>query len=122
VDVLTLNGILEVKIPAGTQPDAKLVLRGKGVKDVNSIHKGDQYIHLKLTVPKKISAKQKELLLEFEKEGLSTEGGGAKSTKSEGSGSGGMSSTLESAWNRLKEFMGTKDEETKGGKEKEKGK
>jgi DnaJ homolog subfamily A member 3 len=104
---------LEVKIPAGTQPDAKLVLRGKGVKDVNSIHKGDQYIHLKLTVPKKISPRQKELLLEFEKEGSSTEGGGAKATKSEGSG-GGMSSTLESAWNRLKEFMGTKDEEAKG--------
>jgi hypothetical protein len=29
-----------------------------------------------------------------------------------------MSSTLEGAWNRLKEFMGTKEEETKAKKEK----
>jgi hypothetical protein len=32
-----------------------------------------------------------------------------------------MSSTLESAWNRLKEFMGTKEEETKEKKGKGKG-
>lgn len=69
VDVLTLNGILEVKVPPGTQPDAKLVLRGKGIKDVNSIHRGDQYIHLKIKIPKNLTPRQKELLLEFEKEG-----------------------------------------------------
>jgi molecular chaperone DnaJ len=63
--------MLEVKIPAGTQPDAKLVLRGKGVKDVNSIHRGDQYIHLKIKIPKNLTQKQKDLLLEFEKEGRS---------------------------------------------------
>jgi DnaJ-class molecular chaperone len=37
--VLTLGGMVEVKVPAGTQPDAKLVLRGKGIKDLNSIHR-----------------------------------------------------------------------------------
>jgi DnaJ-class molecular chaperone len=39
VDVLTLGGMVEVKVPPGTQPGAKLVLRGKGIKDVNSIYK-----------------------------------------------------------------------------------
>ena len=39
VDVLTLGGMVEVKVPQGTQPDAKLVLRGKGIKDINSIHR-----------------------------------------------------------------------------------
>ena len=39
VDVLTLKGMVEVKIPPGTQPGAKLVLRGKGIKDINSIYK-----------------------------------------------------------------------------------
>jgi len=39
VDVLTLGGMVEVKVPAGTQPDAKLILRGKGIKDLNSIHR-----------------------------------------------------------------------------------
>lgn len=110
VDVLTLGGILEVKIPPGTQPDAKLVLRGKGVKDVNSIHKGDQYIHLKIVIPKNITNKQKELLLEFEKEGNGTT---TQSTTGTSEGKSTMSSTLESAWNRLKDFMGKKDEENK---------
>lgn len=39
VDVLTLGGMVEMKVPPGTQPDTKLILRGKGIKDVNSIHK-----------------------------------------------------------------------------------
>lgn len=110
--MLTLNGILEVKIPPGTQPDAKLVLRGKGVKDVNSIHKGDQFIHLKIKIPKNITNRQKELLLEFEKEG-----DGTSQTTGTSEGKSTMSSTLESAWNRLKDFMGKKEEENTKKKE-----
>lgn len=36
VDVLTLDGMVSMKIPAGTQPDDVLLLRGKGIKLVNS--------------------------------------------------------------------------------------
>ena len=120
--MLTLTGILEVKIPPGTQPDSKLVLRGKGVKDMNSIHKGDQYIHLKIVIPKNITNKQKELLLEFEKEAnpssnsSNSGSGNSNSGNSEGNSDekkSNLSSTLESAWNRLKDFMNTKEEEKK---------
>ena len=31
VDVLTLGGMVEVKVPPGTLPDSRVVLKGKGV-------------------------------------------------------------------------------------------
>jgi molecular chaperone DnaJ len=36
IDVLTLDGMVEMKVPAGTQPDAQLAMKGKGIKAVNS--------------------------------------------------------------------------------------
>jgi DnaJ-class molecular chaperone len=39
IDVLTLTGMVEMKVPAGTQPGAQLVMKGKGIKNVNSITK-----------------------------------------------------------------------------------
>jgi molecular chaperone DnaJ len=36
VDVLTLDGMVSMKIPAGTQPDDVLLLRSKGIKALNS--------------------------------------------------------------------------------------
>lgn len=36
VDVLTLDGMLSMKVPAGSQPDSLLVLKGKGIKDMNN--------------------------------------------------------------------------------------
>lgn len=35
VEVLTLDGPVDVKIPPGTQPGAQLNLRGKGIRNVN---------------------------------------------------------------------------------------
>jgi DnaJ-class molecular chaperone len=36
VDVLTLEGMVSMKVPAGTQPETQLLLRGKGVKNLNN--------------------------------------------------------------------------------------
>mmetsp|Transcript_6385 Transcript_6385/g.10462 ORF Transcript_6385/g.10462 Transcript_6385/m.10462 type:complete len:375 (+) Transcript_6385:120-1244(+) len=99
VDVLTLGGMVEVRVPPGTQPGAKLVLRGKGIKDVNSIYKGDQYIHLKVRIPKTINDRQKELLKEFEAEFEEAEEGKGDKKKEEDD------SCTASAWQRLKDFM-----------------
>ena len=62
------------------------------------LHRGDQYIHLKVRIPKKVTEKQKELLREFEEESAK-EGGSSSSTEKDGF-------TLESAWKRLKDFLG----------------
>lgn len=39
IDVLTLTGMVEMKVPPATQPGAQLVMKGKGIKNVNSITK-----------------------------------------------------------------------------------
>ena len=39
VDVLTLDGMVSMKVPAGTQPDETLVLKGKGIRVLNTANR-----------------------------------------------------------------------------------
>lgn len=68
VDVKTLTGEVEVKVPQGCQPDTKLMLRGKGIQKLHGAAKGDHVVHLKIQIPKEYTARQEELLREFDKE------------------------------------------------------
>ncbi len=68
VDVPTLHGTVEFSIPEGTQPGSEFRLRGKGIQHLNSSRTGDQYVKIKVEVPKKLSRKQKDLLKQFEQE------------------------------------------------------
>jgi DnaJ-class molecular chaperone len=68
VDVRTLTGTVEMKIPKGCQPNTKLMLRNKGIQQVHASNKGNQVVHLKIEIPKKISERQEELLREFDRE------------------------------------------------------
>jgi molecular chaperone DnaJ len=68
VDVKTLNGEVEVKVPQGCQPDSKLMLRGKGIQKLHGASKGDHVVHLKIEIPKKFTKRQEELLREFDEE------------------------------------------------------
>jgi molecular chaperone DnaJ len=68
VDVRTLNGEVEVKVPKGTQPDTRLMLRGKGIQKMHGAGKGNHIVHLKIEVPKEITKRQEELLREFDEE------------------------------------------------------
>ncbi len=66
VMVPTLSGDVDMKIPQGTQSGKTFRLKGKGMPDVHS-HQGtgDQYVHVMLQVPTKLSSEQKRLLDEF---------------------------------------------------------
>ena len=68
VDVKTLTGEVEMKIPKGCQVDTKLMMRGKGIQKLNSKAHGNQIAHLKIQIPKTISPRQEELLREFDAE------------------------------------------------------
>jgi len=68
VEVKTLDGVVEMKIPKGAQPDAKLMMRGKGILYVNGRERGNQIVHLKIQIPKEITTRQEEILREFDKE------------------------------------------------------
>ena len=65
VTVPTVYGESELEIPAGTQPNAVLKLKGKGVKDLRSDKYGDQYVHLQLKTPTKLTREQRTLLEKF---------------------------------------------------------
>ena len=68
VDVRTLNGEVEVKIPKGCQPDTKLMLRGKGIQKLHAASKGNHVVHVQIEIPKEITKRQEELLREFDDE------------------------------------------------------
>ena len=66
--VPTLNGGVRVKIPAGASPGTKIRLRGRGYpKSARSEESGDLYAKLEVTVPPKLSAKERELFEELAK-------------------------------------------------------
>ncbi len=68
LDVETVEGKVTVRIPPGTQPNAIIRLREKGIKHVRGSSRGDHYLKIKVVVPKHVSARQKELLQEFDQE------------------------------------------------------
>jgi molecular chaperone DnaJ len=68
VDVKTLTGEVEMKIPKGCQPDTKLMLRGKGIQRLHGSGKGNHIVHLRLKIPKDITPRQEELMREFDEE------------------------------------------------------
>lgn len=68
LSVKTIDGSVKLKIPAGTQPNTVFRLRGKGVPHLRGSGHGDQYVRVKVTVPKSLTKRQKELLDELDHE------------------------------------------------------
>ncbi len=66
IKIETIDGLVELNIPEGTQSGVSLRMRGKGVPKLQSSGRGDQYVHLTVEIPKHLTEKQKELLREFD--------------------------------------------------------
>jgi len=62
IEVPTLEGPVEVAIPAGTQHGQSFRLRGRGMPDVRNGRRGDQYVVIQVVIPKDLTAEQKALL------------------------------------------------------------
>ena len=62
VEVPTIGGKVKIKIEPGTQSGKILMLRGKGIKDINGYGKGDQLIHVNVWTPKTLTAEEKNIL------------------------------------------------------------
>ncbi len=68
VRIKTVDGQVETQIKAGTQTDAKIRLRGKGVPSVhNKDRRGDHFVTLVVQVPTKLNREQKKALKEYAK-------------------------------------------------------
>jgi len=66
VPVHTLEGDVTLTIPPGTQPGAKMRLRGRGIKTASG-ETGDHYVVVNVRVPKTLSAEQRRLLEQLAK-------------------------------------------------------
>jgi len=65
VEVPTLDGKVKYVIPEGTQTGTVFRLRGKGIQNLRSSSRGDQYVTVKVVVPTGLSYEQKDLLVQF---------------------------------------------------------
>ena len=66
VIVPTLDGKVSYKVHPGTQPGDVFKLKDKGIQHLNSRGRGDQYVRITIEVPRNLSAKQKEILKQFD--------------------------------------------------------
>jgi molecular chaperone DnaJ len=62
IDVPTLEGQQKLKIPEGTQNGAQFKLRHKGVAILNTNGRGDQYVHIVVKMPSRLTREQRKLL------------------------------------------------------------
>lgn len=68
IEVPTVEGKAQLKIPAGTESGQKFRLRERGFPSLrNPSLRGDEFIEVKIAMPKIISEETKELLRQFEK-------------------------------------------------------
>ncbi|HWD91072.1 MAG TPA: molecular chaperone DnaJ [Verrucomicrobiae bacterium] len=65
IEVPTLDGQAEIKVPAGTQPGTMFRLKGKGVKNVQGYGHGDLHVRVMVEVPTHLTSAQKAKLQEF---------------------------------------------------------
>ena len=67
ITVPTLKEKAKIKIPAGTQSNTIFRLRGRGIYEIGTKQRGNEYVKIIVETPKRMSNEQKKLLLEFAK-------------------------------------------------------
>ncbi len=68
IRIKTIDGEVMYTVKAGTQTDTRVRLRGKGVPSLrNKQVRGDHYVTLVVQIPTKMTALQREQLMEFDK-------------------------------------------------------
>lgn len=66
IQVVTVDGEVTLKVPAGTQSGKVFKLSGRGVPGLNGRTRGDHLVTVTVETPTKLTAKQRELLEEFQ--------------------------------------------------------
>lgn len=65
IEVPTLDGKVELSVPAGTQSGTKMRVKGKGIQRLGHSGRGDQIVKIHVETPTKLNAEQKKLLKEL---------------------------------------------------------
>ena len=72
-EVPTIYGSETINIPAGTQNNENIRLKGKGIDDKKSGKLGDMYLITNIIIPKKLERKQKTLFNDLDKTALDSD-------------------------------------------------
>jgi curved DNA-binding protein len=70
LEVPTLDGSKNIKVPPGTQSNSRIRLKGFGIPHFQGGGRGDEFVRILIKYPKNLSDKQKKLAEEMKKEGL----------------------------------------------------
>lgn len=65
VEAPTLQGITEIRVPAGTQAGHVFRVRGQGMPDVNGRGRGDLHVIVRVPVPEKLNDRQRRAIEEL---------------------------------------------------------
>ncbi len=65
IEVATVDGPVDLKIPEGTQSGKVFILRGRGVTHLNGRGRGDHLVEVIVKTPTGLSRKQREILKEL---------------------------------------------------------
>jgi molecular chaperone DnaJ len=68
LEVPTLEGIVKMRLPPGTESGRVFRLRGKGMPVFGGVGKGDQLVKVVVEIPQEVSKRGRELLEELAKE------------------------------------------------------
>ena len=61
--VRTIDGQVDIKIPAGTQPGTVLRVKGKGAPELSKLsNRGDQFVTVKVNIPKTLTDEEKSII------------------------------------------------------------
>jgi molecular chaperone DnaJ len=69
LEVPTLDGMVKLKIPAGTQPGKVFKFGGKGIPQLQGFGRGDHLVVVRVETPTRLTPRQRELLEDFAREG-----------------------------------------------------
>ena len=62
ISVPAIDGMKTIEIAPGTAPGTRIVVRGAGIKHLNSSSKGDEIVIVNVNIPKSISSSERELI------------------------------------------------------------
>ena len=68
INIPTLDKDVKLTIPEGTPAQKTFRMKGFGIQKLNSADKGDMYVNVTVDIPKKLTEKQRELVVQLAEE------------------------------------------------------
>jgi len=67
IEVQTLDGLVMMKVPPGTQSGQTFRLSGKGMPHLKGEGRGDQFVRVRIMLPRNLDERSQQLLRDFER-------------------------------------------------------